>query len=54
MNVDILYKAQNHRLEWHFWLVDTGILKRFKNQKAMEALIGKGLGGSFRYDKKMQ
>jgi len=42
MDVDIFYNAQNHRLEGRFVRVGIGILKIFKNQKALKALSGKG------------
>ena len=51
MDVDIFYNAQNHLLERRFVRVGIGILKRFKNQKALSV---KGLHGLFRYDRKMQ
>lgn len=54
MDVDIFYNAQNHRLERRFAGVDIGILKRFKNQKALKALSIKGLRSLVRYDRKMQ
>lgn len=54
MDVDIFYKAQNHLLERRFILVDIGILKRFKNQKALKGLPGKGLHCLVRYNRKMQ
>ena len=54
MDVDIIYKAQNHLLEGRFAGVDIGILKRVKNQKALKALSVAGLRGLFRYNRKMQ
>ena len=54
MNVDIFYNAQNHQLEGRFVGVGIGILKRFKNQKALKALSVAGLRGLFRYNRKMQ
>ena len=54
MDVDIFYKAQNHRLEGRFARVGIGILKRFKNQKALKGLSVNGLHGLVRYNRKMQ
>ena len=54
MDVDIFYNAQNHRLERRFVGVGTGILKRFKNQKALKGLLVNGLRCLVRYYRKMQ